>query len=96
MLAKSPAGFKVQEKGKAPRERDAIAVECCVRQYYIAEVSQKQGIRLIPPDTCQALCLYYAEPLSPILAQRVQRARLTELTRVVITTTVHRSRTSCM
>jgi hypothetical protein len=41
-----PAGgtFKVQEKVKALRERDAIAVECCVRQYYIAKVSQKQGI----------------------------------------------------
>jgi hypothetical protein len=44
----SGGGFKVQEEGnlllKALRERDAIAVECCVRQYYIAKVSQKQGI----------------------------------------------------
>jgi hypothetical protein len=34
--------FKVQTKGKALRERDAIAAECCVRQYYIAKVSQNK------------------------------------------------------
>jgi hypothetical protein len=34
--------FKVQAKGKTLRERDAIAAECCVRQYYIAKVSQNK------------------------------------------------------
>jgi hypothetical protein len=36
------ATFKVQAKGKALRERDAIAAECCVRQYYIDKVSQNK------------------------------------------------------
>jgi hypothetical protein len=69
---------------------EVAVMPCAMSRTVLFQYPSSQTIKL-PPDTRQALCLFYAEPLSPILAQRVQRARLTELTRVVITTTVHRS-----